>query len=200
MTEAAQKQQFLACLGDRSRFSLLSTLAGGPRCVTELAELVGLSQSCTTRHLQALQREGIVHGERRGKRVIFSLGVPGRDPHPVLLWAFGDSASATADPAATTLSRSRDLDAPRPGNPNGGGRPRRASGVHREITAPLGNSVEVTDALIVSHDSEWESNDREPEPVQDAMPASGGFIAPIEQVEAPHVSRAHHADLDDFLL
>jgi len=63
----------LACLGDSSRFRLVLSILEHERCVSELAGDVGLSQSCTTRHLQYLEREGIVVGVRQGKRVVFRL-------------------------------------------------------------------------------------------------------------------------------
>ena len=66
-------RRILACLGDSSRFRLVRSLITSRRYVTELASEVGLSQSCTTRHLQALQREGIVSGARDGKRVMYRL-------------------------------------------------------------------------------------------------------------------------------
>jgi DNA-binding transcriptional ArsR family regulator len=65
----------LACLGVASRFRLVRALAGADRCVGELAVAVGLSQSCTTRHLQALERLGLVQGRREGRRVRFRLTV-----------------------------------------------------------------------------------------------------------------------------
>ena len=63
----------MACLGEVSRFDLVRALTTGSWCVTELATQVGLSQSCTTRHLQALEREGVVRAKRDGKRVIYGL-------------------------------------------------------------------------------------------------------------------------------
>lgn len=63
----------MACLGDASRFRLVQALCGGARCVTDLASEVGLSQSCTTRHLQALERRRVVCGARDGKRVMYRL-------------------------------------------------------------------------------------------------------------------------------
>lgn len=66
-------RRLLACLGDPSRFALAQALLPGERCVTELATLVGLSQSCTTRHLQALAREGLIRSRRDGKRVLCRL-------------------------------------------------------------------------------------------------------------------------------
>ena len=69
----ASSRDILACLGHPSRFRLVLSLLEGERCVTELAGLVGLSQSCTTRHLQYLEREGLARGVRQGKRVVFQL-------------------------------------------------------------------------------------------------------------------------------
>jgi DNA-binding transcriptional ArsR family regulator len=62
----------LAALAPPRRFALMVLLLSGvDRSVSQLAEAVGLSQSCTTRHLQALERAGLVKGFRDGKRVIF---------------------------------------------------------------------------------------------------------------------------------
>ena len=69
--DQSRTRRIFACLGDPSRFRLVATLIASEFCVTDLAREVGLSQSCTTRHLQALQREGLVAGIRRGKRVMF---------------------------------------------------------------------------------------------------------------------------------
>ncbi len=80
-------RRLLACLGDPSRFRLARCLLDGERCVTDLAVEVGLSQSCTTRHLQALQREGVVLGSRDGKRVMFRLCRELPDVGALLEWA-----------------------------------------------------------------------------------------------------------------
>jgi len=78
---------------------MVMRLARGERCVTELAAEVGLSQSCTTRHLQALQKEGIVRGVRSGKRVMFALSPSHGGIHPVLRWALS-TESRTTEPLA----------------------------------------------------------------------------------------------------
>jgi DNA-binding transcriptional ArsR family regulator len=80
---------WMACIGDASRFQLVRILQGGERCVTDLASEVGLSQSCTTRHLQALQRRRIVCGERDGKRVVYRLCQDEPALAPLLEWALG---------------------------------------------------------------------------------------------------------------
>jgi ArsR family transcriptional regulator len=77
----------MACLGDPSRFRLVQALIGGARCVTDLAAEVGLSQSCTTRHLQALERRNVVRGTRDGKRVLYRIRDDRPDLMPLIGWA-----------------------------------------------------------------------------------------------------------------
>lgn len=74
----------ISSLGHDSRFQLALLLLECPACVSDLAKRVGLSQSCTTRHLQALQRAGVVRGTRDGKRVVFRT-VTDRDEIAALL-------------------------------------------------------------------------------------------------------------------
>ncbi|TMQ54655.1 MAG: winged helix-turn-helix transcriptional regulator, partial [Candidatus Eisenbacteria bacterium] len=83
---AARSRNILACLGDSSRFRIALLLLEGERCVTELALAVGLSQSCTTRHLQYLEREGLVRGARQGKRVVFRLRSDRARVRELLAW------------------------------------------------------------------------------------------------------------------
>jgi DNA-binding transcriptional ArsR family regulator len=83
----AQSWPVLACLGVSSRFRLVRALAAADRCVGELAVEVGLSQSCTTRHLQALERVGLVKGRREGRRVRFRLRADAPGLSELLSWA-----------------------------------------------------------------------------------------------------------------
>lgn len=69
----ARTQGMLACLAVPSRFRLVRAIAEADLCVGELALRVGLSQSCTTRHLQALERAGLVERHREGRRVRYRL-------------------------------------------------------------------------------------------------------------------------------
>jgi len=71
--EADRIRQGLACLSEPSRFRIAIALLRGVWSVSTLAGEVGLSQSCTTRHLQALERAGLVRRERDGKRVLHHL-------------------------------------------------------------------------------------------------------------------------------
>ena len=73
LIDPGRARRLLACMGDPSRFRVVEKLMASPFCVTDLAREIGLSQSCTTRHLQVLQQEGLVAGLRDGKRVVFRL-------------------------------------------------------------------------------------------------------------------------------
>lgn len=96
----------LACLGVASRFRLVMALAVADRCVGDLAETVGLSQSCTTRHLQALERVGLVKGRREGRRVRFRLRAEAPELGELLGWALS-GAGVEALVAGADLHRDR---------------------------------------------------------------------------------------------
>ncbi len=101
-------QRLLACLGDPSRFRLLVRLSEHRLCVSELATEIGLSQSCTTRHLQALTAVGLVQPAREGKRVVYAL----RDGDPEIArlvhWVRGTTdLTPAAAPSAPPPRRER---------------------------------------------------------------------------------------------
>ncbi len=98
----------LACLGDASRFQLVCRLIGSERCVTELAIEVGLSQSCTTRHLQALERAGLVLGTRHGKKVVFRLRRDAPEVGELLEWVLHGAGVLEAPAAISHLHREAD--------------------------------------------------------------------------------------------
>ncbi len=122
MTEAARSaQRYLACVSDPSRFRLLLALGDGARCVTDLAVAIGLSQSCTTRHVQALLREGIVASDRVGKRVMIRLATDGGALTPALRWALGtDAKTGSPGDSGATVERGAGT---RPSAPRGPARP-----------------------------------------------------------------------------
>jgi DNA-binding transcriptional ArsR family regulator len=115
-THESSTREVLACLGVASRFRLVKELAESERCVGELAVAVGLSQSCTTRHLQVLERLGVVEGCREGKRVRFRLRGEAPRVGELLGWALTRPA---ANPAATEVNPGLD-------QPGTGGGERRA--------------------------------------------------------------------------
>jgi DNA-binding transcriptional ArsR family regulator len=103
----SKPHDLLACLADASRFRLVSALTRGERCVTELAHDVGLSQSCTTRHLQALKLVGVVSAQRQGKRVVYGLRSDVPRVSSLLSWAMGAAgARLEATRVATRSARS----------------------------------------------------------------------------------------------
>jgi len=89
----ARTRHLLACLGDASRFRIVLRLVEAMRCASDLALDVGLSQSCTTRHLQAMERAGIVSGARYGKRVLFRLRREEGAVDALIRWALQHGAA-----------------------------------------------------------------------------------------------------------
>ena len=63
----------LRALGTPHRLAIVLELATGPRCVHELVQSLGISQSLTSQHLRVLRSNGLVVGARRGKETAYSL-------------------------------------------------------------------------------------------------------------------------------
>ncbi|MFI5472132.1 metalloregulator ArsR/SmtB family transcription factor [Streptomyces cacaoi] len=63
----------LAALADPVRWRLVSLLAERPRPVGVLAQLADARQPQTTKHLQTLERAGVVTSQRTGQRRIYAL-------------------------------------------------------------------------------------------------------------------------------
>ncbi|TDD66154.1 metalloregulator ArsR/SmtB family transcription factor [Actinomadura rubrisoli] len=75
----------LAALADPARWRLVTLLAERPRSVGVLAQLAGARQPQTTKHLQTLERAGVVTSQRTGQRRIYALrSAPLRDLAAVL--------------------------------------------------------------------------------------------------------------------
>lgn len=66
-------EALLTALADPARWRLVSLLAERPRPVGVLARLAGARQPQTTKHLQALERAGVVTSQRIGQRRIYAL-------------------------------------------------------------------------------------------------------------------------------
>ncbi|MFC8829388.1 metalloregulator ArsR/SmtB family transcription factor [Streptomyces sp. NPDC057137] len=72
--------ELLAALADPARWRLISLLAERPRPVGVLAQLAEARQPQTTKHLQTLERAGVVTSQRTGQRRIYALrSAPLRD-------------------------------------------------------------------------------------------------------------------------
>jgi DNA-binding transcriptional ArsR family regulator len=62
-----------SALADPSRILLLYALSERPRNVSELAELIGISQPGASRHLKLLRERGLVKAVRIGPAIEYSL-------------------------------------------------------------------------------------------------------------------------------
>ena len=187
----AQLHGALAALAAPRRFELLLLmLSGVDRSVSQLAEAVGLSQSCTTRHLQALARAGLVKGVRDGKRVVFRIAPRDAAARVVLASVSGGRFASAEARVAKRRDATRRIRARR--------RPRVARA--REQTPPhiLGATVHIESAAEL-----------EPIVVEDRGPRSGldrneqaaGESGRTSETEAPGAAPAwQRSELEDFLL
>ena len=74
--EAANLAQGFTALADPVRLRVLSMLASAPEgevCVCNFVEPLGKTQPTISHHLKILGEAGLVHGDRRGKWVWYSL-------------------------------------------------------------------------------------------------------------------------------
>jgi len=188
------RQAMMACLAEDSRFRLAQVLVTGARCVTELAAEVGLSQSCTTRHLQALERWGIVRRKRDGKRVLYRLRDDEPGLVPLLGWALR-SRSTPGYPGREPRRQSRDAE-PGPRHNRGGEAPRGTSRRRSDTTrgpgaeAPEGRSEEIPSGSPQSDTPGVQDETQRPP----APPTPGAEASP-----APR-PRTRRGELEDYLL
>jgi DNA-binding transcriptional ArsR family regulator len=65
--------ELLRALGTPRRLAIVLELAEGPRCVHELVDRLGMSQSLASQHLRVLRSAGLVSARRRGKEALYVL-------------------------------------------------------------------------------------------------------------------------------
>ncbi|GAB4499957.1 MAG: hypothetical protein OHK0052_15700 [Anaerolineales bacterium] len=65
--------EICAALADPNRILMLYILSEAPRTVNDVAQLVGISQPSTSRHLKVLRERGLVRAERQGMSVEYRL-------------------------------------------------------------------------------------------------------------------------------
>ncbi len=63
----------LRALAAPLRIAVVTELAHGPRCVHELVDATGAPQPLVSQHLRVLKGAGVVHGQRRGREITYSL-------------------------------------------------------------------------------------------------------------------------------
>jgi ArsR family transcriptional regulator, zinc-responsive transcriptional repressor len=65
--------ELLRALGAPHRLAIVLELSEGTRCVHELVDSLGISQSLASQHLRVLRAAGLVTSMRRGKETAYSL-------------------------------------------------------------------------------------------------------------------------------
>ncbi|MGB2965605.1 MAG: metalloregulator ArsR/SmtB family transcription factor [Anaerolineales bacterium] len=65
-----------SAISEPNRILLLYAIFEQPRNVNSLAEEVGISQSAASRHLKVLRDRGLIHAQRDGANVIYTLTDP----------------------------------------------------------------------------------------------------------------------------
>jgi DNA-binding transcriptional ArsR family regulator len=64
-------------LSDESRARTLMFLRGGELCVCQIIEMLGLAPSTVSRHMNVLQRAGLVTARKDGRWIYY--GLPGKE-------------------------------------------------------------------------------------------------------------------------
>jgi len=82
---AAHVAELFRAFSDTSRVRILSAIIEREMNTTELAELVGVTESAISHHLRGLRQLHIVQARREGKEVYYSV----IDPHIVKLFQQG---------------------------------------------------------------------------------------------------------------
>lgn len=83
-------------LGDPTRLRLVSALSGPARCVHELVEGLGMTQSAVSHQLRVLRDLGIVRARREGRHMYYQLD----DAHVRALYDTALAHIQHADPSA----------------------------------------------------------------------------------------------------
>jgi len=191
-------RQILACLGDASRFRLVHSLLEREQCVSELASSVGLSQSCTTRHLQYLEREGLVRGMRQGKRVMFRLRSDLPRVRELLAWVMATSHDVLrAQVSGAAVHREHPLPASDGRGKSGGARTRPAPPPRRRARAEPGPP-----ATAGSHDGHDGAGRNHRRPPDGNQSATGELVERKERRPAPPRTppAPGSGDMEDWLL
>jgi ArsR family transcriptional regulator, cadmium/lead-responsive transcriptional repressor len=75
-TGLATKAKLFRGFGDPSRLAILEALAGGPKKVSEIVRMTGLSQPNVSGHLSCLRDCGLIITQPQGQYVICQLSDP----------------------------------------------------------------------------------------------------------------------------
>jgi ArsR family transcriptional regulator, arsenate/arsenite/antimonite-responsive transcriptional repressor len=67
------RARILKALAHPSRMFIVEKIRDTPHCVCELAEMIGIDQSTTSKHLSLLKNAGIIEDKKEGTTVYYSL-------------------------------------------------------------------------------------------------------------------------------
>ena len=82
---AAHVAELFRAFSDTSRVRILSIIVEQETNISQLAELIGLSESAVSHHMRGLRQIRLVRSRRDGKEVFYSVD----DPHIVALFQQG---------------------------------------------------------------------------------------------------------------
>ncbi len=71
--QSGECARYLKALADPDRLKIIQCLGSGPKNVSEIAELVGREFVNVSHHLGVLRNARLVHDEKQGKFVVYSL-------------------------------------------------------------------------------------------------------------------------------
>ncbi len=66
-------EKFGKGIGNATRYKIVEALADGPKSVTELVNIVQVSQPVMSQHLKTLKSSNLVMDQRRGQEVIYTV-------------------------------------------------------------------------------------------------------------------------------
>ncbi|MFF3442066.1 metalloregulator ArsR/SmtB family transcription factor [Streptosporangium sp. NPDC002721] len=123
----------LTALADPARWRLVNLLAERPRSVGVLAQLAGARQPQTTKHLQTLERAGVVTCRRTGQRRVYALRSDALRDLATALGRLADAADRAGGPRETYDRYGLSLHAERLAAEEPGWADGRTFGFHRSL-------------------------------------------------------------------
>jgi len=71
-----QKAELLKAIGQETRISILELLRNGERCVCEIFPAIAQEQSNVSRHLNLMQKAGILSRRKEGLKIFYAVRHP----------------------------------------------------------------------------------------------------------------------------
>ncbi|MEV4110463.1 metalloregulator ArsR/SmtB family transcription factor [Nonomuraea sp. NPDC049695] len=142
----------LTALADPARWRLVGLLAERPRPVGVLAQLAEARQPQTTKHLQALERAGVVTSQRSGQRRVYALRAAPLRELAAALTRLADTAEQAGGPRETYDRYELSLHAERLAAEKPGWADGRSFRFHRSLAAgPEKVWRHLTEASLLAH-------------------------------------------------